>query len=247
MENKYEELREFLKSSEWVKRDELKTPKDKDIKRPLPVKEYDETNLISLPNHKNLSLSNDSIKDLVKNRKSRRKYNNESLTLKELSFLLWTTQGVRDDHIRLRTVPSGGAVHPFETYLYLNRVEGIKPGLYRYIPGEHALVFIKISKDSKREIIKAANKQKFVGEAAVVFMWTVIPKRGEWKYGILAHKLAAIDVGHLCQNLYLATEAINAGMCAVDAYDQKTADSFLEVDGKEEFVIYMAPVGKYDE
>jgi len=45
----------------------------------------------------------------------------------------------------------------------------------------------------------------------------------------------------------LATEAINAGMCAVDAYDQKTADSFLEVDGKEEFVIYMAPVGKYDE
>ncbi|MDZ7672148.1 MAG: SagB/ThcOx family dehydrogenase [Halanaerobiales bacterium] len=156
MENKYEELREFLKSSEWVNRDEFKTPKDKNIKKPLPVKKYDETNLISLPNHENLSLSNDSIKDLVKNRKSRRKYNNESLTLKELSFLLWATQGVRDDHIRLRTVPSGGAVHPFETYLYLNRVEGIKPGLYRYIPGEHALVFIKIVQRFKKRNYKSS-------------------------------------------------------------------------------------------
>jgi len=246
MTNEYEELREFLKSNQWVNKDNLKTPKDENIKRPKPVKDYDEDNLIYLPDYNNLDLSNLSIIEIIKNRKSRRKYNNKDLSLTELSFLLWATQGLRDDHIRLRTVPSGGAVHPFETYIYINRVDGIKPGLYRYIPGEHALIFIKIIKNVKSKIIKAANNQKFVGDAAVVFMWTVLPKRGEWKYGILSHKLAAIDVGHLCQNLYIGTEAIDAGMCAVDAYDQKSADKLLEVNGQEEFVIYMAPVGKYD-
>ena len=246
MTNEYEELREFLKSNQWVNKDNLKTPKDENIKRPKPVKDYDEDNLIYLPDYSNLDFSNLSIIEIIKNRKSRRKYNNNKLSLTELSFLLWATQGLRDDHIRLRTVPSGGAVHPFETYIYINRVDGIKPGLYRYIPGEHALIFIKIIKNVKSKIIKAANNQKFVGDAAVVFMWTVLPKRGEWKYGILSHKLAAIDVGHLCQNLYIGTEAIDAGMCAVDAYDQKSADKLLEIDGQEEFVIYMAPVGKYD-
>ena len=246
MTNKYQELREFLKSNQWVNKDNLKTPKDENIKIPKPVKDYNEDSLIYLPDYNNLDFSNLSIIEIIKNRKSRRKYNNKELSLTELSFLLWATQGLRDDHIRLRTVPSGGAVHPFETYIYINRVDGIKPGLYRYIPGEHALIFIKIIKNAKSKIIKAANNQKFVGEAAVVFIWTVLPKRGEWKYGILSHKLAAIDIGHLCQNLYIGTEAIDAGMCAVDAYDQKSADKLLEVDGQEEFVIYMAPVGKYD-
>lgn len=246
MSNKYQELREFLKSNQWVNKDNLKTPKDENIKRPKPVKDYNKDSLIYLPDYNNLDFSNLSIIEIIKNRKSRRKYNNNKLSLTELSFLLWATQGLRDDHIRLRTVPSGGAVHPFETYIYINRVDGIKPGLYRYIPGEHALIFIKIIKNAKSKIIKAANNQKFVGDAAVVFMWTVLPKRGEWKYGILSHKLAAIDVGHLCQNLYIGTEAIDAGMCAVDAYDQKSVDKLLEIDGQEEFVIYMAPVGKYD-
>ncbi len=57
-------------------------------------------------------------------------------------------------------------------------------------------------------------------------------------------KMIALDAGHLCQNLYLASEAIGAGTCAIGAYDQDKMDAILDVDGKEEFVIYAAPVGK---
>ncbi|GAH70064.1 unnamed protein product, partial [marine sediment metagenome] len=35
-----------------------------------------------------------------------------------------------------------------------------------------------------------------------------------------------------------------AGTCAIAAYDQEFADSVLGIDGVEEFIIYMAPVGK---
>jgi hypothetical protein len=59
-----------------------------------------------------------------------------------------------------------------------------------------------------------------------------------------AYKVIALDAGHLCQNLYLACEAIGAGTCAIAAYDQDRADELLGVDGEEEFSVYLAPVGK---
>jgi nitroreductase len=61
---------------------------------------------------------------------------------------------------------------------------------------------------------------------------------------IISHKVIAIDAGHVCQNLYLASESIGAGTCAIAAYDQDEMDAILGVDGVEEFTIYIAPVGK---
>jgi nitroreductase len=54
-----------------------------------------------------------------------------------------------------------------------------------------------------------------------------------------------MDVGHVCQNLYLSAEAIGAGACAVAAYDQESLDALLHLDGDEEFVLYLSPVGKH--
>ena len=93
-------------------------------------------------------------------------------------------------------------------------------------------------------ISRAALGQSFAGKSAVTFIWTTIPARMEWRYGMASYKVIAIDAGHVCQNLYLACEAIGAGTCAIAAYDQEFADNVLGIDGDEEFTIYMAPVGK---
>ena len=56
----------------------------------------------------------------IANRQSRRSFKPEPLTLDELSFLLWATQGVRgrsDGGTVLRTVPSAGNRHALETYM----------------------------------------------------------------------------------------------------------------------------------
>ena len=86
--------------------------------------------------------------------------------------------------------------------------------------------------------------QNFIAASAVTFFWTVIPARMEWRYDLAAHKVIAIDAGHVGQNLYLACQSIDAGCCAVAAYDQSACDQLLGVDGEEEFTIYLAPVGK---
>ena len=187
--------------------------------------------------------------DAIGNRRSRRKYSDDYLQVEELAFLLWSTQGQRSPGKQpphFRTVPSAGARHSFETYLFIHRVEKIPPGLYRYLPLSNELVLIySADNQSKSRLSQAALGQQFVANSAVVFVWTTVPYRMEWRYLQAAHRVILIDAGHVCQNLYLACEAIQAGTCAIAAYDQEAMDELIQVDGEEQFTIYLAPVGKY--
>lgn len=187
------------------------------------------------------------LRQAIARRQSRRSYSAAALTLAELSFLLWATQGIHrvvGSGTALRTVPSAGARHSFETYLAIRRVTGITAGLYRFLPLENQLVLLREVDDLDQTLTAATHGQSFVGSAAVTFIWACIPYRSEWRYGLTAHRVILIDVGHLCQNLYLACEAIDAGTCAVAAYDQHAMDELVGLDGEEEFVVYLAPVGK---
>jgi SagB-type dehydrogenase family enzyme len=109
---------------------------------------------------------------------------------------------------------------------------------------EHQLLVVSKAPGLAKKITAAALNQSFIGKAPLTFIWTTIPYRMEWRYGIAAHKVIALDAGHVCQNLYLASAAINAGTCAVAAYHQKLMDDLLDIDGENEFTIYLAPVGK---
>lgn len=94
------------------------------------------------------------------------------------------------------------------------------------------------------KITIASFGQSCPGKSAVTFIWAAIPYRMEWRYGLSAHKVIALDAGHVCQNLYLASESIDAGVCAIAAYHQEEMDELLKLDGEEEFTIYIASVGK---
>lgn len=194
-----------------------------------------------------LELSSMPVINAIRNRRSRRRFSNRPLTLEEISLLLWATQGVRDpsgSRPMMRTVPSAGARHALETYLAVMRVDKLDAGIYRYLPLEHQLLFLFKEPSLAERVTEACFGQSFAGAAAATFIWTAIPYRTEWRYGLAAHKVIAIDAGHVGQNLYLACEAIGAGTCAIAAYDQQKADALLRVDGEDEFTVYIAPVGE---
>jgi SagB-type dehydrogenase family enzyme len=189
---------------------------------------------------------------VISSRRSRREFSSAPLTNEELSFLLWSTQGVseivKDEYgagaHHFRTVPSSGARHPFETYLFIRHAENLAPGIYRYLPVKHKLTLLHDGGDFTPALVRACYGQDFIAETAAVFLWSAVPARMEWKYGRIAHKLIAVEAGHVCQNLYLAAESVGAGACAICGYDQNSVDEFLGLDGIEEFVVYMASVGK---
>ncbi len=185
--------------------------------------------------------------EVLRKRRSLRRFADLPLSLAELAFLLWATQGVTErygDLATLRPVPSAGARHAFETYLYCRRVDTLPEGIYRYLPLSHRLLFEFAEEGLDDRISEACFGQRFVVQGAATFFWSVLPYRMEWRYGPAAHRVLPMDAGHLCQNLYLCAEAIGAGTCAIAAYDQEALDALLRLDGEEEFVIYLAPVGK---
>lgn len=147
-------------------------------------------------------------------------------------------------------MPSAGSRHAFETYLFISRVEGIKPGIYHYLPADHTLELWEDKPDYAEELSEALCDQTFAGTAPVTFVWSVIPYRTEWRYGMKSHKYMLIDAGHVCENLYLACESIGCGTCAVGAYDQEKLDELLGFDAGPsaetdyEFAVYSASVGK---
>ena len=240
-----EEYREFLKGDLWGEWQGFETDQRKGIppppsQKPCPA----DATLLELVPPEKFSVGRVPLSDVIAQRKSERSFLPEPLTSEELSFLLWATQGTRGDSGRLRTVPSAGARHSFETYLIVNAVNDVAPGLYRYLPLDHALLFLRSDPEFPEKVTAASRGQAFCGDSAVVFIWTAIPYRTEWRYGTIAHKMVAIDAGHVCQNLYLACGAIGAGTCGIGAYDHKEVDALLDVDGEDEFTVYLAPVGK---
>lgn len=248
---RYEQKRSFLKSN-FDDFKNIKTDKMKGIPQPPIVKAYNSScDIISLPKVNGDVVKKHNIYECIKERRSTRFYSEELMSLEELSYLLWATQGITDTNkagLTLRTVPCSGATHSFETYLFIMSVEGIKKGVYRYLPVEHKLLFMFELDGIDNKIDEITLDQPFVPnfakKAAVLFAWSTVPYRSEWKFDITAHKKILIDIGHVCQNLYLASESVEAGTCAIGIYDQKMIDGLLELDGDDEFVIYLAAVGK---
>ncbi|WP_071394366.1 SagB/ThcOx family dehydrogenase [Bacillus tuaregi] len=248
---RYEKERNFLKSN-FLEFKKIKTDKMKGVPKPPIVKPYHmDATMIDLPQVSEEVVTNSNIYKCMKDRRSTRFYSQDSLSLAELSYLLWATQGITCTNkagLTLRTVPCSGATHSFETYLFITRVEGLQEGVYRYLPIEHKLLFMFELREMDQRIDDITLEQPFVPnfakKAAVVFAWSTTPYRSEWKYDISAHKKILIDIGHVCQNLYLASESLGAGACAIGIYDQKLIDEILQLDGEEEFVLYLAAVGK---
>ena len=220
----------------------------KGLSRPPLELRYDETKaIIDLPVPTDIAVETTDLVKAIENRRSVRNYSKQPLTLDELSFLLWCTQGVKkvvDELATLRTVPSAGARHAFETYLLVNRVQGLHHGLYRFLAVKHKLVEISLDPSLADKITEACLQQRFVKTSAVTFIWIAVPYRMVWRYGERGYRYLHIDVGHVCQNLYLAAEAIESGVCAIAAFDDEAINSVLGIDGKKQWVIYVATVGK---
>lgn len=223
-----------------------------------PLKEKTAKEIISLPLDFQKTAGEQSLYSLIEKRESRRIFSQEPVSLKQLSFLLWASQGVRRyagrfNQVTFRNVPSAGSRHPLETYLFLNNVQGLSKGIYHYLPAGHELECMEKDSDYMEELTFALGGQKFAACAPVVFVWSALPYRTEWRYGLKAAKYILLDAGHACENLYLACEAMGLGTCAIGAYDQEALDELLgfapgpSAETDYECAVYAAAVGRQPE
>jgi len=213
------------------------------IPPPAQLKGYPQAERIALP-APDFSRSADLWQCLAR-RRSERDTSPQPLSLQELSLLLWAAQGVtaRAGGYLLRTAPSAGALYPFETYLYADRVEGLGKGIYHFEVGEFVLERLKDG-DFNRHLTAGGLGQSALRRAAVVLIWTAVLLRCMVKYRERAVRYIAMDLGHVCQNVQLAATAMGLGSCPIGAFYDDDINRLVGVDGQEETVLYLATVGK---
>ncbi len=212
--------------------------------RPPPFKEYPDRPRIPLPPTAGSRLDSAPLGEVLSKRRSRREFTGEAIPLADLAALLWACQGVTARHgpYLLRTAPSAGALYPFETYVSVQAVEGLDPCLaHLNVPG--FCLEVVAPGHHGRPVALAALAQGFLERASAVVLWTAVYPRAAWKYGERALRYIGLDLGHVCQNLSLAAEALGLGCCPVAAFFDRPLNELLGVDGQEEFAYYLAAVG----
>jgi SagB-type dehydrogenase domain len=213
------------------------------LELPVPA----DADLVALPRVEELQVPSMDLRTAIEGRKTLRKYADEQLSLEELTYLLWVSQGVKRISSRpstARNVPSAGARHAFETVLLVNRVTGLKNGLYRYAAIENVLIHLPVEPGINAMITAACLDQSQVATSAVTFIWVAVVERMFWRYVERGYRYLHLDAGHACQNLALGAEQIGCGICPIAAFDDDALNSVLGLDGKDQFVIYLASAGK---
>ncbi len=182
------------------------------------------------------------LEDALKKRASVRSYSTASLSLDELSALLFAAQGIthKKYSFSMRAVPSAGALYPIDLYVFASRVSGLGQGIYMYEPQKHELAILRGGNSSKK-LANACLGQEEVEDAAAVFVYCYAKERIEPKYGKRSRQYALIEAGASSQNVALACTALNIGSVIVGAFDETAIGSLLGVSCDP---LVVQPVGK---
>jgi SagB-type dehydrogenase family enzyme len=185
--------------------------------------------------------------ETIGERRSLRNFSSYPLPFSDFSRLIWATQGItfKGRGYDFRACPSAGALYPIETYVTVNRVEGVSPGIYHYHVKKAELALLTEGNFGP-ELAHAGLGQEILEEAAAVFVWTAVIERSKWKYRERAYRYIYMDAGHIGQNLYLAATALNLGCCTVGAFFDEEVDRLLGINGEEEISVYLGAVGKVE-
>lgn len=197
----------------------------------------------------------------VARRRSVRSFGATPISLLELSRLLWASAGITTSYITphgqdfYRAAPTAGALYPIETYVVVNKVEELEPGLYHYrvagldilerpiAEGSHSLEHLRTG-DLRSEIAAAALDQLMCAKAGAVFLWTAVFARSVWKYRERAYRYFYLDAGHMAAQLSLTAVAQGLGSCPIAAFYDDEVNALLGIDGETEGIVYMTAVGR---
>jgi SagB-type dehydrogenase family enzyme len=179
-----------------------------------------------------------SLERAINIRRSLRDFSPESLSVEQLSQLMWAGQGITDGD-GLRAAPSAGALYPMELRVLVQRVKGLTSGLYVYKPETHSLETQR-TPNVGYSLGDAAYGQDWLEQAAIVIFITATPSRTRVKYGERTERYLFLEAGHIGQNILLQALALGVGGTPVGAFDDEQIAKFLDT---RQAPLYILPIG----
>jgi len=158
----------------------------------------------------------------------------ESISLSTLATLLAVTEEpFFADFATLRFV---------QLYLYVHRVEGLAPGVYRYWPGHAELE--KIKQGDQRLVSAALSlRQDLAANACVVFSMIGDFENATRTYGDRGYRYVHFEAGAIGQRIYLAAEAHGLRATGIGAFFDKEVQRYLNLNSVQVQVVYHFAAG----
>lgn len=220
------------------------------------LQEHDDA-LIALPPYRN---ERSPLGPVIRSRRSKRRYSGKTATLEELSTILAHSAGVTahlatDDvantvalgdaaHVDLRAAPSGGALYPVDLCIVALNIDGLAPGVYTYLPKQHALKPIGTPEPvpDVRRLAQFAEME--VEKAAFLVAYVYNFFENSRKYGEAGLGFAFIEAGGIAAHIHLLCTALGLGSCDVGGFSKGRFERLLEADGLSRHMIHLTVVGK---
>lgn len=125
--------------------------------------------------------------------------------------------------------------------LVINRVAGLRPGIYRYLPKQHALVKLREG-NFAAAAESAALSQEVIGDAAVTLILSA-DRQSLLAEGARGYRQAFIEAGMMGERWLLGAVARGLGACPVGAFYDDEAATLIGVDRQREWVLHFAALG----
>lgn len=202
------------------------------------LKEYLRLDKIILPEP---FLDSILLKEALVKRSSERKYSKKPLSLENLSSLLYYGCGIKDPTgLSGRFYPSAGGRYPLEVYLISQNSE-LPKGVYHYNIRYHSLeTLLTLNKFNADDYFN----QDFINKAPIIILLTAHFARNTMKYGERGYRHVISEAGHIGQNFWLISTALDLAICGVGGYLDDKLNELLDIDGLKETVVYVLTVGK---
>lgn len=185
-------------------------------------------------------LSDYSLESALQNRISSRVFSRKQLSMDVLSTLLYFSGGIKTGKNESGSFyPSAGGKYPLEIYFLSLNCE-LPKGLYHYSVKNHLFEVLR-----KTRKIPIANffKQDWINKAGGIIIVTAVFDRTTRKYGERGYRSVLQEVGYLGQLIYLLSGVLKIGCCAVGGFIDDKINDYLDVDGANESVVGVFPVG----
>jgi SagB-type dehydrogenase family enzyme len=129
-----------------------------------------------------------------------------------------------------------------QLYLYVHRVEGLDPGVYRHWAERGELELIR-SGDQRVAAAGLSLGQDLAGNACVAFSMIGDLDRATRAHGDRGYRYAHFEAGAIGHRLYLAAEAQGLGATGIGAFFDDDVHGYLNLEGGYRQVIYHFAIG----
>ena len=180
-------------------------------------------------------------------RRSQRTFDERPVSLEQLCALLQSGYGVTGrgpGDVRLRSVPSGGALYPLDLYVAAPAVTGLEERLHHFDPLRSCLEVL--GRADRRQLGALTPYPELVAAASAVVFVTATFWRSRFKYGQRGYRFALLEAGHVAQNVLLAATALGLASVPLGGFFDRQVNDLLGVDGLHEAALYVIPVGLAD-